>query len=153
MRLLPRLPLLSVLALLGCTVARPITGVPQPGLDVEATLSSAGTFALASTVGPSAARLDGRVIRASPDSLTVALREVRLRDGQVLFLQGTTVTLAQADLVTLRARTFDRPRSILATTLGLAGAILLVERVRSGGGGDGGNTGGGTNPAVTAGTP
>ncbi|MBM3899303.1 MAG: hypothetical protein FJ362_03980 [Gemmatimonadetes bacterium] len=147
-----RLPLLaSFLALplvTGCHVSRPITGVPPAGVTVEAELSPEGTQRLTAIVGPNAARLDGLILAATGDSLTLSMREVRLKDGRVLFLQGTTVALDRAQLTALRGRTLDRRRTAIATGLGLIGAVLLIDQVRFGGGGEGGGTGGGTNPAV-----
>jgi hypothetical protein len=115
---------------------------------VEADLSTAGTDALTGTIGPNAARLDGLVLAASNDSLTLTVREVRLRDGQALFLQGTTVHVARLHLTALRGRTLDRRRTAIAAGLGLAGAIILIDQVRLGGREGGGGTGGGTTPAI-----
>jgi len=141
--------LLSLPLVTGCYVASPITAIPTAGLTVEAELSQSGTERLTAVVGPNAARLDGLVLGATSDSLTLSVREVRLRDGQVLFLQGTTVRLDRAQFTVLRVRTLDRRRTAIATGLGLVGAILLIDQVRFGGGGEGGGTGGGTTPAVT----
>jgi hypothetical protein len=149
-----RLPLLasflSLPLVTGCHITRPITAIPPTGVTVKAELSALGTERLTAVVGPNAARLDGLVLGATSDSLTLSVREVRLRDGQVLFLQGTTVRLDRAQLTALWGRTFDRRRTVIATGLGLVGAILLIDQVRFGGkGGESGGTGGGTNPAVT----
>ena len=137
------LPLLG-----GCYVARPVTAIPPAGLTVEAELSVAGTQALTAVIGPNAARLDGVVLAATADSLTLSVREVRLRDGQALFLQGATVPLARGHLSALRGRTLDRRRTAIAAGLGLVGAILVVDQVRLGGREGGGGTGGGTTPAI-----
>lgn len=132
------LPLLG-----GCYVARPVTAIPPAGLTVEAELSVAGTQALTAAIGPNAARLDGVVLAATADSLTLSVREVRLRDGQALFLQGATVPLARGHLSALRGRTLDRRRTAIAAGLGLVGAILVVDQVRLGGReGGGGDRGG-----------
>ena len=148
-----RLPLLVFLLSLplvtGCHVTRPITAIPPTGVTVEAELSPTGTERLTAVVGPNAARLDGLVLGATSDSLTLSVREVRLRDGQILFLQGTTVRLDRAQLTALRGRTLDRRRTAITAGLGVIGAIMLIDRVRLGGSDGGGGTGGGTTPALT----
>ena len=148
-----RLPLLasflSLPLVTGCHITRPITAIPPTGVTVKAELSALGTERLTAVVGPNAARLDGLVLGATSDSLTLSVREVRLRDGQVLFLQGTTVRLDRAQLTALRGRTLDRRRTAIATGLGVIGAIMLIDRVRLGGSEGGGGTGGGTTPALT----
>ena len=140
--------LLTVPLLMGCYANRLVTGVPPTGISVEAELSPIGTQELTRAIGPNAARLDGILLSASADSLVLSVREVRLRDGQALFLQGTTITLASSQLTALRSRTFDPRRTVVAAGLGLAAAILIIDQVRFGGGGDGGADGGGTTPAL-----
>jgi hypothetical protein len=148
--------LLLASSLLACYDLKPIavttTGfaaaVPV-GRTVEAVLSEAGTAALTARVGPGAGSLLGTVTRFTTDTVEIALTEVRTRTGLAYFLQGAVIPVSQNDLAQFRVRELNRPRTAIATALGVTAAGWIIYGVRFGGGGQPEPGGGGGTPALT----
>ncbi|MDQ8144500.1 MAG: hypothetical protein P3A32_00320 [Gemmatimonadota bacterium] len=148
--------LLLASSLLACYDLNPIavttTGfaaaVPV-GRTVEAVLSEAGTAALTARVGPGAGSLLGTVTRFTTDTVEIALTEVRTRTGLAYFLQGAVIPVSRNDLAQFRVRELNRPRTAIATALGVTAAGWIIYGVRFGGGGQPEPGGGGGTPALT----
>jgi hypothetical protein len=148
--------LLLASSLLACYDLKPIavttTGfaaaVPV-GRTVEAVLSEAGTAALTARVGPGAGSLLGTVTRFTTDTVEIALTEVRTRTGLAYFLQGAVIPVSRNDLAQFRVRELNRPRTAIATALGVTAAGWIIYGVRFGGGGQPEPGGGGGTPALT----
>jgi hypothetical protein len=148
--------LLLVAALSACYDLTPITVTPTGfaaavpvGRTVEAVLSEAGTAALTARVGPNAGTLLGTVTRFTTDTVDIALTEVRTRAGLAYFLQGAVIPIGRNDLAQLRVRALNRPRTAIATALGVTAAGWIIYGVRFGGGGQPEPGGGGGTPALT----
>lgn len=152
----PTLALLLAAALVGCYDLKPITVTPAGftaavpvGRHVEAVLTDRGTEALTPRVGPGAATLVGTVNRLTSDTVEIALTEVRTRAGLAYFLQGAVIPVSRDDLAQLRVRELNRPRTAIATALGVTAAGWIIYGVRFGGGGQPEPGGGGGTPALT----
>ena len=148
--------LLLVPAVSACYNLRPIAVGPAGftetlpvGADVEAVLSPEGTTGMTATIGPDAASLVGTVTAFAPETVRVAVSEVRTRTGLSYFLHGTTVPVARTHLAQLRVRELDRPRTAIATALSLGAAGALIYHIRFGGGGVQEGPGPTPTPALT----
>jgi hypothetical protein len=141
------LPVLAIV-LGACFNVVPVTGTPPQGADLEAVLSDSGTIALTPRIGPNAASLTGTLTAARGDTLDIAIAEVRTRDGLTYYLKGTTVSLVRSDLSALRMRQLNKPRTIIAATVGVVGAAALAAGVKAITGGSGTDGGGGGTPAA-----
>ncbi|MEY4007886.1 MAG: hypothetical protein RLZZ467_932, partial [Gemmatimonadota bacterium] len=74
---------------------------------------------------------------------------VRTRAGLAYFLQGAVIPVGRNDLAQLRVRELNRPRTAIATALGVTAAGWIIYGVRFGGGGQPEPGGGGGTPALT----
>ena len=142
--------------LTGCYDLKPISvtatgfGTTIPvGRTVEAVLSESGTAALTARVGPGAGTLLGTLTRFTSDTVEIALAEVKTRTGVAYFLQGAVIPVGRNDLAQLRVRELNRPRTAVATALGVTAAGWIIYGVRFGGGGKPEPGGGGGTPAMT----
>jgi len=148
--------LLLLPAVTACYNLRPIAVGPAGftetlpvGAGVEAVLSVEGTTGMTATIGPDAATLIGTVTAFGPDTVRLAVAEVRTRAGLSYFLRGTVVPVGRQDLAQLRVRELDRPRTAIATAIGLGAAGALIYHVRFGGGGTQEGPGPTPTPALT----
>ena len=148
--------LLLLPALTACYTLRPIpvgdagfTESLPAGAEVEAVLSQDGTAGMTALIGPDAASLIGRVTAFAPETVQVAVSEVRTRAGLSYFLHGTTVPVAWRHMAQLRVRELDRRRTAVATALSLGAAGALIYHVRFGGGGVQEGPGPTPTPALT----
>ena len=148
--------LLALPALAGCYNLRPIavgtggfTETLPVGAGVEAVLSEQGTTALTASIGPDAATLVGTITAFAADTVRLAVAEVRTRTGLSYFLRGTVIPVGQHDLAQLRVRELNKPRTAIATALGLGAAGALIYHVRFGGGGTQEGPGPTPTPALT----
>jgi hypothetical protein len=132
----------------GCFSYHVVTEAPLAGQAVTAELTEAGSTVVTPTVGPNAAQLGGSVVSSRGDTLVLSLSEVVTRDGQTYYLRGATVAITRADIGRLRARSFDKRRTIVATAVGVTVAGAIIAAVRFGGLFGGWDPGGGGNPAM-----
>lgn len=127
-----------------CHTWIPVDASPAPGGTVEVVLTADGTAAVTPVVGPNVGSLRGEVLRANADTATIAVHELTTRDDQPLYVQGITLALARSSASVIRVRRIDRRRTVIATTLAVAGTVALIRTVRFGGGGNLPGGGGGT---------
>lgn len=139
-------PLLAPLlaATTACHTWIPVDATPTPGGTVDVVLTAEGTAAVTPIVGPNVGSLRGEVLRANEDTATIAVHELTTRDGQPLYVQGTTLALARSSASVIRVRQIDRRRTVIAGTLAVIGTAALIRTVRFGGGGNLPGGGGGT---------
>lgn len=137
---------LTTLLAAGCHTYRPLVGVTPPeGTRVRLQLSDSGTTSLSSYLGPDVVEINGRILTADSDALTLSVSHIRTRDGSEPFWKGESVTIQRS----LIART-EEERLSKSRTAGVAGASLaLVVSIARGFGLSGtndGSRGGGGGP-------
>ena len=104
-------------------------GRVQPGQTVHVVLSPTGSAALASTIGPNATTLDGRILRGDPGQLTLAVTQVERSVGPEEFMRDESITVPAQNTESITVRRLDRPRTFL--TIGAFVAGLFVAHVAS----------------------
>jgi hypothetical protein len=94
----------------------------QPGQIVHVELTAPGAAALASTIGPSATGLNGRVITRAANDMTLAVTQIERSNGPEQFLKGDPVSFSLGNIAGLQRRSFDKARTALA----IGGVIAAV---------------------------
>ena len=121
-----RAPLFAVMSfplLVGCYKYVPVEASgPPPGVRANLVLSDAGTVEMARWVGPSTRVIEGDVVTATPDGLTLAVRRLERRDGVEEFWKGEEVLVPRDAVATYAERRLSRSRTALFT----AGAIAVA---------------------------
>jgi hypothetical protein len=138
--------LVTMASLVGCYKYTPLaTTDPAPGARIAVELTLTGTDTVARFVGPSATRIEGRVVEAADTHLLLAVSVVRKRNGEEDFWKGETVNIPRGVISGLRQRRLATGRTLL-----LAGAVAAlgatVGAAASGGSSGGGGNGGGPPP-------
>jgi hypothetical protein len=135
----------SVAGVAGCyAYVAPDQGSSLAGKEAQLWLSDSGAVVLASSIGPAAAVVTGRIVSDSGDAYVVSLSAVRRRDGDETLWRGERVSIARPLVIDAGARSFSVSRTALFG--GLVSATLLAARQAfqgrgSGGGGGIGHTG------------
>ena len=143
-------PLLFAAAILsgGCYTLQPITTAPPAGANIVVVLSSAGTDAVTSIVGPRATRITGDVRSANGEMIEIDISEVVTLDGQSYYLRGSTVSLGRNHMASVQMRSLDRRRTVVVGVAVVFSAAAIIAGVRFAGGGADGTGGGGGTPAL-----
>jgi hypothetical protein len=118
----------------------PPRGASLIGSEAQLWLSDSGAVVLASTIGPAAAVISGRVVSDSGNAYVVALSGVRRRDGDETAWRGERVLVARALIVDAGTRRFSASRTVLFS--GIVSAGLFAARQAFIGRGSGGGGGG-----------
>jgi hypothetical protein len=122
MRIMHRsIMVLALAALAACYEYVPSSGPTDLAAgEVRARLTDAGAVALAPTIGPQVASIDGRV-STSPDgqSYTIAVSQTTTRTGEERDWNGESVQVPASAVATFERRQLSRPRTAL-----VSGAIL-----------------------------
>ncbi len=79
---------------------------------------------MASTIGPSAAAIDGRVISADATTVRLAATQIVRLVGPEEFLRDEPIAIPSLGVGPVTVRRFDRPRTVLATALIIGGVVL-----------------------------
>jgi hypothetical protein len=118
----------------GCYTSRPLdlSALP-PGQVVTLTLTPVGTDAVTALVGPQVERLEGELVRASPDSFDLRLLRTARQDGREDPWQRQRVQLARAQVASVTERRLDKKRSWLLGAAILAAAVALGAAVSTAG--------------------
>ena len=95
---------------------------PPSGVRANLVLSDAGTVEMARWVGPSTRAIEGDVVSANAEGLTMAVRRLERRDGVEEFWKGEEVTVPRAAVASYTERKLSRSRTALLT----AGALALA---------------------------
>lgn len=117
-----------------------------PGTVVRAELTDSGSVVLASYLGPGTASVEGQLIAATSDRLTLAVTAATNRRGIENFWSNERVELPHAVIATLRERRLSRSRTAVAAGGTFAAAIAIYLGFTAGGLGDGGAGPGGGPP-------
>jgi hypothetical protein len=90
---------------------------------VHVTLTPAAAAALASTIGPNAASVDGRVLSRAGADVTIAVTQIARTEGPEQFLQNEPLTFSLAGASALGVRSWDKGRTLLAAG-GIVAAVV-----------------------------
>jgi len=96
----------------------------RPDATVHVVLSSAASSALASTIGPNATALDGRVLAVDSNRVRLALTQIARAVGPEEFFKDDPVDVPLSGALEVRVRSFDRFRTLLAVGGLMSSAIL-----------------------------
>jgi hypothetical protein len=97
----------------------------RPDDVVHMTLSSSASAALASTIGPNATALDGRVLSVDSGRVRLALTQIARVVGPEEFLKDEPVDIPMSGALEMRVRSMDRFRTLLAVG-GLMSSVILA---------------------------
>jgi hypothetical protein len=115
--------IMSFAMLAGCYKYVPVEpSGPPPGVRANLVLSDAGTVEMARWVGPSTRVIEGDVVTATPEGVTVAVRRLERRDGVEEFWKGEEVMIPRGAVATYTERRLSRSRTALLT----AGAVAVA---------------------------
>jgi hypothetical protein len=103
-------------------------------------LSDSGAVVLASTIGPAAESVVGRIVSDSGSAYVVAIMLVRRRDGDETSWRGEQVVVPRSLVTEAGQRRFSPSRTALFG--GLVSATLVAARLAFQGHGSGGGGGG-----------
>lgn len=137
---------LGALVLSGCYTYVPLTTPsPQPGTRVSADLTRDGTDSLAGYLGRNVVNVDGRVMAAGADTISLSVVSVTTSNGESSDWQGETVTIPQSMISRLSERRLARG----STALLVGGVIVLFVAAAKALGGALGGSGNGQGPPTT----
>lgn len=136
--------LLVLLALASCYRYTPVeASMPERGMELRLVLSDEGSVRMAPMIGPRITAIDGRMLEAHDTALVVAVQSVVAQSGRSMSWNQERLTVPRSAVASMRTRTLDRKRSLIAAALGVVGAIALGEVFGLGTGFDGLLGGGG----------
>ena len=123
----PFAPALLVVAAMGCFTYRDTpTGDPPPaGREVKLTLSGEGRAVLSKQLGPSVARVYGRLVSSDSSNVTVALTRTELADGTDAPWNGEQVTIAKGYIRESQERKVEPVKTVGLMAL-VAGAVTGI---------------------------
>lgn len=111
----------------GCYQYQPSTlGDLRSGQVVHVELTQPAADALAGSIGPRAASIDGKVLARDATQITLATTQIGRLGGAEEFLRNEPVTLPLSGAREVTVRSLDRPRSWLATGAVIVGAIVAA---------------------------
>ena len=99
-------------------------GGVQPGEIVHVVLNSSTSATLASTIGPNATTLDGRLLRGDSNQLTLAVTKIERSVGPEEFMRNEAVGIPTQSAETITVRRLDRPRTFLTVGALIAGVVF-----------------------------
>lgn len=133
--------LILTLGLSGCFSYQPVLdGSPEPDAEVRLRLSAPAAVALSERTGRTIRSVEGVLLEATSDSLTVDVRWGAIYAGTPLEGRRDVLAFHRSEVVEIDRREFSRVRTGIVAG-GLAAAALLILRSFTGGGGDQGGTG------------
>jgi hypothetical protein len=134
------------LLLAGCYTYRPLPGpVPAAGARIQVALTDAGADSLTSRIGPGIQLMDGDVVRADSNSLTLAVREIEDRRGERNDWLGEPVVVPRRFIRGMEQRKMSVGGTGLLGGAIAAGLVAATAAVGSGllqGGGNGSGSAG-----------
>lgn len=95
----------------------------RPGETVHLVLSPEATTSLASTIGPNATALDGRVVTVDGSAVRLSVTQIARSVGPEEFLKSEPIDVPAGGASSITVRSFDWMRTTLAFGGLLAGAI------------------------------
>lgn len=131
----------ACLAAIGCYgYVAPPRGTSLLGRDAQLQLTDSGAVVLASTIGPAASAVIGRVVADSGAVYVLSLTGVRQRSGDETPWRGERIAVAHALVTSADARGFSPSRTALFSSIlsiGLIAARQALHGAGTGGGGGG----------------
>lgn len=106
-------------------------------------LTLAGTVALQSTIGQGVNEVAGTIVRASADTVVVAVENTYTTTRQKFASSGTTAAIPRPFIEDVKVRVFSRKRTVLTIAGGVGLATVAAAAVSLGGASGGGGGGGG----------
>jgi len=103
----------------------------RPDETVHVVLSSDASSSLASTIGPNATSIDGRVMAIDANRMRLAVTQIARAVGPEEFLQSEPIDVPTSGALTVSVRSVDRVRSFLAVGGILAGVVAAHTIVSS----------------------
>ncbi len=132
---------LLVFGLAGCFSYQPVLdGNPEPDAEVRLRLSAPAAVTVSERTGRSIRSVEGTLLAATTDSLTVEVRWGAVYAGTPFEGRRDVLAFHRSEVLEIDRREFSRTRTGIVVT-GLAGAALLILRSFLGGGGDAGGVG------------
>jgi len=95
----------------------------RPSEIVHVALSPEASVSLASTIGPNATTIDGRVLSVNQTTLRLAVTQIARAVGPEEFLQNEPIEIPARGALEITVRSVDRMRSALAFGGLLAGVL------------------------------
>ena len=136
------LPLLA-----GCYTYMPIATLrPEPGTNLSLVLSDEGRMQSARQVGPYAMRIEGSLVQATADDLTLAVSEVVDVRGTHSKWTGEPVSLPRSYVLMTYQKKFSGSRTALLAAAAVGGIVALIASRNLLGLGGNGDTGQGPPP-------
>lgn len=112
----------------GCYSYTPVAlGAARPGTRLRAELTAVGSDSLARTMGPGITAVEGALLSASPQALTLALRAVRQQGQADQIWRGERVSVPTTAIAQVRERRLSR----LRTGMVAVGAVLAGVGLRA----------------------
>jgi len=96
----------------------------QPGQVVRVDLTAPGAAALASSIGPNATALNGRVLTRAGNDVTLAVTQINRGAEPEQFLKGDPISFSLANVSSVQTRSFDKQRTWLAIG-GVVAAVVV----------------------------
>ena len=135
----------ALLSMNACYAFVPTTNAALPvATPVTVTLTLGGTVALQPTLGEGVTELEGTIVRATPDSLVLAVEKMYTVTRQAFASSGTTAAIPRPYINEVKVRTFSRKRTVF-TIMGALAAAIAAARA-AGLGSASGDPGGGVVP-------
>jgi hypothetical protein len=120
------LPALTACAA-GCYSYVPVANSPAPGHAVKASVNDEGAGLLTAQLGPGVLELEGLLLNADTQQVSILVQSYVTRRQGVLNASGEAVRLEPRHIVVMKEKRLERTRSVLlAAALG-ASAILAIE--------------------------
>jgi hypothetical protein len=95
----------------------------RPSETVHVVLSADASASLASTIGPNATSIDGRVLAVDARTMRVAVSQIARAVGPEEFLRDEPIDLPTAGALSISTRSADPVRTVLAIGGVIAGAF------------------------------
>ena len=136
------LAIASAVIVAGCYSYKPVV-TARPGMEVRARLSNEAAVRRSQGYDEPILRLDGRVVDATSDALTLDILIVRSSSAFQNVEMRDTVQLASNEIQSLQQRKFSPGRTALVAIGGAVGIFALVKGIDQVVGGTGDDDGGG----------
>ena len=100
---------------------------PPVGSSVRVTLTPAASRSLTDVIGDRVHVLDGRTVRGSRDSLSIAVTRIGRFDDSGVKWNGETVTLPRVDVLAVERRELSAPMTALMVGSALMATVLAAK--------------------------
>jgi hypothetical protein len=119
---------LACVLLAGCYSYQPLGSVdaamPPTGTAVQVRLTTSGATSLASQVGPDILYLQGQIVSADPDALTLAVTRAETARRIEIEWKGEQVTLPRSEIASVEQKRLSVGHTVLIG--GLAGGSVVA---------------------------